>query len=72
MLGGQPNHGWQLCFPHVIKYCEKVYERYGKNLFWPIKNSEKSSDKLKAKISMRPVCLLMIFLLFILLYHNLI
>ena len=24
---------------HVIKYCEKVYERSGKNLFWSIKNS---------------------------------
>ena len=23
---------------HVIKYCEKVYERSGKNLFWSIKN----------------------------------
>ena len=22
---------------HVIKYCEKVYERSGKNLFWSIK-----------------------------------
>ena len=24
---------------HVIKYCDKVYERSGKNLFWSIKNS---------------------------------
>ena len=24
---------------HVIRYCEKVYERSGKNLFWSIKNS---------------------------------
>ena len=24
---------------HVIKYCEKVCERSGKNLFWSIKNS---------------------------------
>ena len=23
---------------HVIRYCEKVYERSGKNLFWSIKN----------------------------------
>ena len=22
----------------VIKYCETVYERSGKNMFWPIKN----------------------------------
>ena len=33
---------------HVIKYCEKVYERSGKNLFWSIKNSGKILDKLKA------------------------
>ena len=24
---------------HVMKYCEKVYERSVKNLFWSIKNS---------------------------------
>ena len=24
---------------HVIRYCEKVYERSGKNLLWSIKNS---------------------------------
>ena len=53
---------------HVIKYCEKVYERSGKNLFWSIKNSGEILDKLKLEISMRPVCLLMIFLLFTLLY----
>ena len=40
---------------HVIKYCEKVYERSGKNLFWSIKNSgeiKNSSeilDKFKAR-----------------------
>ena len=34
---------------HVIKYCEKVYERYGKNLFWSIKNSGEILDKLKAR-----------------------
>ena len=34
---------------HVIKYCEKVYERYGKNLFWSIKNSDEILDKLKAR-----------------------
>ena len=33
---------------HVIKYCEKVYERSGKNLFWSIKNSGEILDKLKA------------------------
>ena len=53
---------------HVIKYCEKVYERSGKNLFWSIKNSGEIYINLKLEISMRPVCLLMIFLLFTLLY----
>ena len=33
----------------VIKYCEKVYERSGKNLFWYIKNSGEILDKLKAR-----------------------
>ena len=33
---------------HVIKYCEKVYERSCKNLFWSIKNSGEILDKLKA------------------------
>ena len=36
---------------HVIKYCEKVYERSGKNLFWSIKNSGEILDKLKARDS---------------------
>ena len=53
---------------HVIKYCEKVYERFGKKLFWSIKNSDEILDKLKARDSMRPICLLMIFLLFTQLY----
>ena len=34
---------------HVIKYCEKVYERSGKNLFWSIKNSGEILDKPKAR-----------------------
>ena len=34
---------------HVIKYCEKVYERSAKNLFWSIKNSGEILDKLKAR-----------------------
>ena len=34
---------------HLIKYCEKVYERSGKNLFWSIKNSGEILDKLKAR-----------------------
>ena len=34
---------------HVIKYCEKVNERSGKNLFWSTKNSGEILDKLKAR-----------------------
>ena len=34
---------------HVIKYCEKVCERSGKNLFWSIKNSRVILDKIKAR-----------------------
>ena len=35
---------------HVIMlYCEKVYERSGKNVFWSIKNSGEILDKLKAR-----------------------
>ena len=34
---------------HVIKDCEKVYERSSKNLFWSIKNSSEILDKLKAR-----------------------
>ena len=32
---------------HVIKYCDNVYERSGKNLFWSIKNSNEVLNKLK-------------------------
>ena len=31
----------------AIKYCETVYERSGKNMFWPIKNSGEVLSKLK-------------------------
>ena len=34
---------------HVIRYCEKVYERSGKNLFWSIKNSGEVLNKLKSR-----------------------
>ena len=34
---------------YVIKYCEKVYERSGKNLFWSIKNSSEVLNKLKSR-----------------------
>ena len=33
----------------VIKYCEKVYERSGKNLFRSIKNSCEVKNKLKSR-----------------------
>ena len=33
----------------VIRYCEKVYERSGKNLFWSIKNSGEVFNKLKSR-----------------------
>ena len=49
---------------HVIKYCEKIYERSGKNLFWSIKNSGEILDKLRARDFNATNCLLMIFLLF--------
>ena len=34
---------------HVIKYCGKLYESSGKNLFWSIKNSGEILDELKAR-----------------------
>ena len=34
---------------HVIRYCEKVYERSGKNLFWSIKNSGEVLNKIKSR-----------------------
>ena len=34
---------------HVIRYCEKVYERSGKNLFWSIKNSGEVLNKLQSR-----------------------
>ncbi|MEW8512930.1 MAG: hypothetical protein AB2608_19005 [Candidatus Thiodiazotropha sp.] len=34
---------------HVIRYCEKVYERSGKNFFWSIKNSGEVINKLKLR-----------------------
>ena len=33
---------------HVIRCCERVYERSGKNLFWSIKNPGKVLNKLKS------------------------
>ena len=34
---------------HVIRYCEKVYERSGKHLIWSIKNSGEVLNKLKSR-----------------------
>ena len=34
---------------HVIKYCETVFERNGKNLFWSTKFSGEILNKLKSK-----------------------
>ena len=34
---------------HVINYCNKVYERSGKNLFWSIKKSNEVLNKLKSR-----------------------
>ena len=35
---------------HVIRYCEKVYERSGKTLFWSIKNSGEVLNKIKSRV----------------------
>ena len=54
---------------HVIKYLEKVYERFGKNLFWSIKNSCEILDKLKARdFNVTSLSTYDFFLLFTLLY----
>ena len=46
-------HARQLnCFtaviPHLIKYCETIYERDGINLFWSIKRSNEVLNKFKS------------------------
>ena len=33
---------------HVIRYCQEVYERSGKSMFWSIKNSAGVLNKLKS------------------------
>ena len=54
-------------------YCEKVYERSGKNCFGLLKIQVNFKINFKQEISMRPVCLLMIFsTLYTTLPHNLI
>ena len=34
---------------HVIKYCDKLYKRSGKNLLWSIKNSNEVLNILKSR-----------------------
>ena len=34
---------------HIRRYCEKVYERSSKNLFWSIKNSGEVLNKVKSR-----------------------
>ena len=46
---------------HVIRYCEKVYERSGKNLFWLLKILVRDLINESREDSVRPVCQLMIF-----------
>ena len=41
---------------HVIRYCEKVYERSGKNLFWSIKTLVRYLINSSREDSVRPVC----------------
>ena len=55
------------CLTAVIKYCEK-YERSSKIYFGLLKIQVKFWINLKLEISMQPVFLLIIFLLFTLLY----
>ena len=43
---------------HVIKYCEKVYDRSGKTYFGLLKIQVNFRINLKLEISMRPVCLI--------------
>ena len=53
---------------HDKRYCETVFERSGKTYFVFLKIQVKFLINLKLEILMRPVCILMIFLLFSLLY----
>ena len=56
---------------HVLRYCEKVYERSGKNLFWSIKNSGEVLNKLKSR-GFRATSLSTFSTLYTTLLHNLI
>ena len=50
---------------HVIGYCEKVYEKSCRNLFWPIKYSDAVLNKLESRGLRAYSCQHMIFLRFI-------
>ena len=58
--------------PHVIKYCETVYEGNCKNLFWSIRNSCDILNQLKSKGCQHLVCLHDLFSLYTTLLHYLI
>ena len=61
------------CYKHDIKYCEKVYERSGKKLFWSFKNSGNFFDKLKARdLDATSLSIYDFSTLYIILPHNLI
>ena len=49
---------------HIIKYCEKVHERSGKNLFWSIKTRVRYWINLSLYVTVRPFCLLMVVTLY--------
>ena len=58
---------------HVIRYCEKVYERSGKELFWSVKNSTEVLDKLKSRgFSLSTLSTYDFSTLYTTLHHNLI
>ena len=46
---------------NIIKYCENVYERSEKNMFWSIKNPGEVLSKMKDSGFQGQVCPLMIF-----------
>ena len=58
---------------HVIRYCEKVCERSGKNLFWWIKNSGEVLNKLMSRwFRANSLSTYDLFILYTTLPHNLI
>ena len=64
-----------LCYyyqKHVVKYCEKVYERSGKNIFLVNQNSCEVLNSYNLAVFVRPVCLHTSILHYILPAHNVI